>query len=317
MIGGVARVLHDDELTIKRSTVRALVGRTLPDCRALPLRRLTASGSTNALFRLGDDLLVRVPRQPGGTVTIVKEARWLPLVGTRLPVRVPTVVVVGEPGFGYPEHWSVVRWIDGAAPTVAGARCGGIDSRTGLARDLAGVVTALRAIDIPPHALTDRGLSCYRGTPLVTQDHDTRLAMARCRAIAGLNLNLTAAEEVWDQAMAMPAAARSAPPRWYHGDLVPENLLLSGDRLAAVLDFGDLSVGDPTVDLIGAWELLDAPARDVFRRAVGADDQTWLLGRAWALSLALRTFPYYWSTMPRRCLSRRAVVQAVLADAAA
>ena len=273
-IGGVAGVLHDDELTIKRATVRALVDRTVPGCRALPLRRLRASGSTNALFRLGDDLLVRLPRQPGGSANIVKEARWLPMVGARLPVRVPAVVAVGEPGFGYPEHWSVVRWIDGVTPTVADPRRAGSYSRTGLARDLAEVVAALRAVEVPPDALDDHGLSWYRGAPLATQDHDTRVAIAQCREIAGLDLDLTAALEGWDRAMAMPAAARPAPPRWYHGDLAPENLLVNGDRLVAVLDFGGLSVGDPTIDLIGAWELLDAPARDVFRRAVGIDVPT-------------------------------------------
>ena len=310
MIDGVARVLHDDELTIRRSTVRALVDRTLPGCRALPLRRLTASGSTNALFRLGEELLVRLPRRPGGAATIVKEARWLPLVGAGLPVRVPAMVAVGEPGFGYPEHWSVVRWIDGVTPTAA-------DSSAGLAHDLAAVVTALRAVHVPPDALNDPGLSWYRGTPLVTQDHDTRLAITHCRAIAGLDLDLAAALAAWDHAMTLPAAARSAPPRWYHGDLVAENLLISGHRLAAVLDFGALAAGDPTVDLIGAWELLDTPARDVFRQSIGADDQTWLLGRAWALSLALRTFPYYWATMPQRCASRHATVQAILTDTTA
>lgn len=122
-------VLHDDELTIKSSTVR-------------------------------------LPRQPGGSATIVKEARWLPLVGASLPVRVPAVVAVGEPGFGYSERWSVVRWIDGATPTVADQRRGGSYSRLGLARDLAEVVTALRAVEVPREALNDHRLSWYRGGAL-------------------------------------------------------------------------------------------------------------------------------------------------------
>jgi aminoglycoside phosphotransferase (APT) family kinase protein len=95
-----------------------------------------------------------------------------------------------------------------------------------------------------------------------------------------------------------------------------ENLLVRDGRLAAVLDFGALAVGDPTVDLIVAWEVLDPASREVFRRAVGVDETSWLRGRAWALSLALITFPYYWSTMPDRCASRLAVVRSVLADAA-
>jgi aminoglycoside phosphotransferase (APT) family kinase protein len=94
-----------------------------------------------------------------------------------------------------------------------------------------------------------------------------------------------------------------------------ENLLLDGPRLAAVLDFGGLSLGDPAVDLMVAWELLDAPSREVFREAVDVDDESWLLGRGWALAVALMTFPYYWQTMPARCADRLAMARAVLADA--
>ncbi len=305
--------LHDDELTIEPATVRALVDRTLPDAGALPLRRLAASGSSNALFRLGDELLVRLPRQPGGSATITKEARWLPLVGPRVPVAVPEVVVVGEPGFGYPEQWSVVRWLEGATPTAAASGVAG----AALAADLVAVLTRLQSIEVPPEALVDPELRWYRGTPLTSQDEDTRLSLDACRGIAGLDLDLAAAEAVWDEAMSLPGVAEPVPPRWHHADLVAENLLVRADRLVAVLDFGGLSIGDPTVDLTVAWELLAAEARDGFRRAVGADDATWLRGRAWALSLALRTFPYYWATMPDRCARRVAVVRAVLADAAA
>jgi aminoglycoside phosphotransferase (APT) family kinase protein len=103
---------------------------------------------------------------------------------------------------------------------------------------------------------------------------------------------------------------------WYHGDLLTENLLVNEETtLAAVLDFGGLAVGDATIDLIGAWEVFDGPAREAFREAAGVDESTWLRGRAWALSIALITFPYYWHTMPERCASRIAVVRAVLNDA--
>ena len=115
--------------------------------------------------------------------------------------------------------------------------------------------------------------------------------------------------------MALPGIEQVAKPRWYHGDLSAENLIVRDGQLTAVLDFGGLGVGDPTVDLVVAWEVLDAASRDVFRQAVGADEVTWLRGRAWALSLALGTFPYYWLTMPDRCASRLAVVRTILADA--
>ena len=107
-------------------------------------------------------------------------------------------------------------------------------------------------------------------------------------------------------------------PRWHHADLVAENLLVrDDDRLAGVLDFGGLAIGDPTVDLVVAWDVLDPAARGVFRDLLGVDDATWLRGRGWALALGLMTFPYYWSTMPSRCAQRLAMSKAVLADAAA
>lgn len=309
-------VLHEDELRIDVSLVRALVDRALPEYASLPLSRLSASGSSNALFRLGDELLVRLPRQPGGSGTIDKEAHWLPRMRPLLPVSVPEVLAIGDPDLGYPERWSVVRWLDGEVPTGADPASGTGATRTCLAQDLAAVVTALRDIPVPHSALTDPQLRWYRGEPLESMDAATRRFLGECRDIPGLDLDLDAALRVWEHAMALPTDGSGSEPRWFHGDLLAENLLVCGERLAAVLDFGGLAVGDPTVDLIVAWDVLDPAAREVFRRAVGVDDTSWLRGRAWALSLALGTFPYYWNTMPDRCASRLAVARSVLADAA-
>jgi len=309
--------LHADELPIDLGLVRALVDRALPDCASLPLTRLRSSGSSNALFRLGDELLVRLPRQAGGSATIVKEARWVPHVAPWLPVPVPRVVSVGEPALGYPERWSVVTWLDGEVPTVADPRSAEPEQRDALAQDLAVLVTALAGIEVPPAASGDPDLRWYRGAPLSTMDDAIRRAVAACRTIADLDLDLDAALRVWSAAMALPGSDKVSAPRWYHGDLLAENLLVRDERLAAVLDFGGLSVGDPTVDLVVAWELLDASSRDVFRQAVGVDEECWLRGRAWALAVAMMTFPYYWRTMPDRCADRLAMARSVLADGSA
>lgn len=97
-----------------------------------------------------------------------------------------------------------------------------------------------------------------------------------CRAISSLGLDLDAALRVWEEAMALPETDPRLTPRWYHGDLLAENLLMRDGHLSAVLDFGGLAVGDPTVDLVVAWEVLDPASREVFRRAIGVDEQTWL-----------------------------------------
>jgi len=225
---------------------------------------------------------------------------------------VPKIVAVGEPALGYPERWSVVCWIDGDTPdgpAGPGAAAGE------LARALAGVVSALGGLAVPADALTDPALRWYRGEPLAAMDATTRQYLADCRTLPGLDLDLDACLRLWEAAIALTGAGQAVAPRWFHGDLLAENLLLREGRLAAVLDFGGLSVGDPTVDLVVGWELLDPSGREVFRSILGIDEATWLRGRAWALAIAVMTLPYYWHTMPDRCAARLTMARAVLADA--
>jgi aminoglycoside phosphotransferase (APT) family kinase protein len=311
----VTVTLHDDEIPIDIDLVRRLVDTEFPQYAALPLSRLDASGSTNALFRLGDDLLVRLPRQPGGSAGIDKEQRWLPEIGRHLPVAVPEIVALGEPAFGFGERWSIVRWLDGELPKASGLDDPPTPERSVLAAELADVILALRTVDVPEAAATDPALRWYRGRSLAEFDERTRHNIQQCRSIEGLDLDLDAALAVWAGALEMPGAYEVGPDRWYHSDLVAENLLLTDGRLTAVLDFGGLAVGDPTIDLHGAWEVLDPPAREVFRTRLGVDDAEWLRGRAWALGIALGTFTYYWETMPRRRRDRLAMIRSVLADA--
>lgn len=314
----MAPALHADEIPIDAELVQQLVRRAMPAYADAPVRRLASSGSTNALFRLGDDLLVRLPRQPGGSASISKEATWLPVLGPLLPVAVPEVVAEFEPDHAYPERWSVVRWIDGTHPAVVDPDTS-IDPHRDilaydLAYDVAKVLNALRQAEVPTRAVNNPHLQSYRGEPLATMDAATRENIERCRALTDFDLDLGAAEQIWAESMKLSGAADRTTPRWYHGDLAAENLLVRDGALAAVLDFGGLSVGDPTVDLVVAWEVLDPPARDLFRRHVGVDDATWLRGRAWALSITLMIW-YYWTTMPERRARCMAVGRNVLADA--
>ena len=310
----MARALHSDEIPIDAELVRRLVARAMPAYADAPVRRLASSGSTNALFRLGEELLVRLPRQPGGSQTISKEATWLPVLGPMLPVSVPDVVAVFDPDCDYPERWSVVRWIDGAPPEVVDPDTFVDPRREDLAMNLATFLDALRQADVPSGAVENLHLQSYRGEPLATMDQATRENIERCQDLADFDFDLDAAKQMWVEAMKLPGAADPATPRWYHGDLAAENLLVRDGALTAVLDFGGLSVGDPTVDLVVAWEVLDPPARELFRRQIGVDEASWLRGRAWALSITLMIW-YYWTTMPKRRARCMAVGRNVLADA--
>lgn len=302
--------LHHDELPIDAAVVKALIQRDMPAFADLPMTPVQSTGSTNVLFRLGDTLAVRLPRQPGGGEDIAKEARLTPMLSTALPVAIPEVVAVGEPGFGYPERWSVVRWLTGDRPNRTDPNQPCVDDRRRLAEDLANVIRALRQLNVPDKVSND--LRWYRGGALSEFDPEVRDALARCRTIDDLDLDLDKAQVVWEQSLALPCAHKAVSDHWFHGDLVAENLLVSEGRLSGVLDFGGVSVGDPTVDLHGAWELLDSPAREVFAHQLGLGEAEWLRGRAWALGIALCVLPYYWTSMPERRDDRIAMAQNVL-----
>ncbi|MFF8990308.1 aminoglycoside phosphotransferase family protein [Streptomyces sp. NPDC014983] len=290
--------MHADELDLDAPLVRRLIARRFPEWSALPVRRLASCGTENAMFRLGTGLVVRLPRHPGAVPDLAHEQRWLPRLGPLLPVAVPEPVGTGEPDEGFPWPWSVYRWLEGENP-VAGA----VAEPVRLARELGRFVRALRRVD-PGAAPTG-----YRGGPLRERDEPTRAAVVEL----GDRVDAGAVTALWERALAAPEHGR--PPEWAHGDLSPGNVLVGGGRLGAVIDFGCAGVGDPAVDLMPAWNLLPALARDTFREAVGADDAEWARGRGWALSVALVQLPYYWDTNPVLAENSRHVIAEILAEA--
>jgi aminoglycoside phosphotransferase (APT) family kinase protein len=292
--------MHANEADIDTALVGRLVRDQFPQWAGLRLSRVPSAGTDNALFRLGPELTVRLPRIPGSTGQAQKEARWLPRLAPQLPLAVPTPLEVGQPGAGYPWHWSICRWLDGETLT---------DTRFAdpieAAAALAGFITALQRIDP-----TD-GPAAGRGTPLPRRDPATREALTALRERLPED-DLDTLTEVWANALRAPCWQRS--PVWLHGDLLPGNLLVRHGRLSAVIDFGTLGTGDPAVDLLPAWALFSGESRSAFRDAVDVDEATWTRGRGWALSIALIIMPYYWNSNPVLMATARRIVREILAE---
>ncbi len=299
--------MHDDEVDIDRRLVRRLVDGQFPQWTGLGLEPVASAGTDNALYRLGSDLVVRLPRIGWAVEAVAKEQRWLPRLAPGLPVAIPEPIGRGEPAHGYPWSWSVYRWLDGANPVV-----GGLADPTALASGLAQFIRALQRVD------PAGGPRSHRSGPLHGQEESTREALAALEALlpsaVGLGaVDLGAVTRVWEAALEVPAW--TGPPVWVHGDLSPGNLLLADGRLGAVIDFGAVGVGDPACDLIVAWNLLTASAREVLRVELGVDDALWERGRGWALSIALVALPYYHRTNTVLADSARHVIGEVLAEA--
>jgi aminoglycoside phosphotransferase (APT) family kinase protein len=295
------RKMHADELDIDVSLVRQLVAEQFPQWLDLPVARVPSAGTDNAIFRLGDDLAVRMPRRQNSTPQIDKEQRWLPRFAPHLPLAIPAPIARGEPAHGFPWRWSVLRWLDGRD----GHATANADSRD-TALSLAAFVTALARID-PADGPPAGPHNFYRGAPLVQRDGYVRRAIAQ----SAHEIDAKAATRAWDAALAAPPW--HGAPTWLHGDLAPGNLLFRNDRLVAVLDFGCLGVGDPACELIVAWNLLSADTRAVYRAALAPDDATWARGRGWALSSVV-AIPYYRETNPTLADQARHTIAAVLSE---
>ena len=292
--------MHADEVATDADLIRRLLAAQFPQWAGLPIEPVASAGTDNALYRLGDDLAVRMPRIHWAAGQVEKEARWLPEFAPRLPLAIPAPLAVGEPGEGYPWRWGVYRWLNGE--TVHPDR---LDDPIDLARELARFVNALHAIDAsggPGPGDHNSG----RGRPLIDRDASTHTALDSLRD----EIDIEAATALWDAAHAAPIWDR--PPVWVHGDLQAGNLLAADGRLSAVIDFGCLGVGDPAVDLLPAWNLLSGAARDAFRAELNVDDPTWRRGQGWALSVAAIALPYYRDTNPTLAGSSRRVFAALL-----
>jgi len=291
--------MHVGEVDTNASLVRRLLAAQFPEWADLPIEPVPSAGTDNALYRLGDDMAVRLPRIHWAA-GVDKEHEWLPKLAPFLPLAIPVPLAKGNPGEGYPWQWSVYRWLEGENATIEH-----IVDLWQAATDLAHFIVALQQIELTG------GPPARRGVPLARRDQPTREAIAALRG--ALDVDVVAA--AWDAALAAPTWQRS--PVWVHGDLLPGNLLVKEGRLSAVIDFAGLGVGDPACDLIIAWNLFTAETRDVFRATLAVDDATWARGRGWALSQALIFIPYYLDTNPMGVAIARRTINEVLADGSA
>ena len=290
--------MHEEDNPVSSRLARALIAAQMPALASLPLRVLRGGGTDNVLFRLGRDLLVRFPRRAWADAEIDRLERWLPELALHLPLDMPVVLHRGAPGLGYPFRWTVGPWL-------AGRDCCAAPPHPARAvADVAGFLAALQTLPVPQDAP-------YRG------DADD------------LNLKLTGIETCIDGFLedeadkgllrCKVAEAREVPPHdgpkvWVHGDLHALNLLTRRGRIAGVIDWGGMGLGDPGMDLLIAWTLFDAPERRALRLALPGDDAAWARGRVLALVKAILAIPYYRHSNPVFYGLMRQTLNRVLAD---
>jgi aminoglycoside phosphotransferase (APT) family kinase protein len=230
------------------------------------------------MFRVGAELVARLPRRTLGAQILVHEQRWLPLLAPRLPLPIPYPERIGHPAHGYPWPWSIVPYLPGEPAATA--------DRLDLPLAAAAIAGFLGAMHVPAPA--DAPPNPFRGVPLAERAEN--FGKNDLNTLAG-QVDRAAVLAVWEDALAAPVFA--GPPVWLHGDMHPANILVRDGLVSGIIDFGDITAGDPAADLSVAWMLLPIELHGAFRDAYqaagapAADDALWRRARGWALNLAL------------------------------
>jgi aminoglycoside phosphotransferase (APT) family kinase protein len=246
--------------------------------------RIPSYGTTNAMFTLGTDKVVRLPFIPGDGVGVPVETAILERVSGRLPTAIPEVLANGRPDDGYPFTWSVLAWVPGEMPVPEAL----VDA-SALIDDLVDFLARLR--ELP----TDGVRIAQRGGTLAPLADVVRETM---RELDG-EFDTEVLHALWDDALAAPQW--EGEPVWLHADLLPSNLLVDEHgHLAGVLDWAAAGIGDPSCELLAAWNVFTGGDRTLFRarleERLGIDEAMWRRGRGWAVSQAVLALPYYRET---------------------
>jgi aminoglycoside phosphotransferase (APT) family kinase protein len=270
----IAKITDPDyKLDISVVTVQSLVQQQFPQCAHLEVSSIAVSGWDNKTFHLGDAMSIRMPSSKEYAHQVAKEQKWIPFLASHLSIQIAQPIAMGKPSPDYPFSWSVYRWLDGkSANTLSNDQLDFV----AIAQQLAQFLHEMHQIDTAGGPVTDRG-----GSPIF-YDKQARDSIV---ALEGL-IDIKAATAVWEKAI---ASSWQKNPVWAHGDLSSGNILIQNCQLSAVIDFGSITIGDPACDLVIAWTFLHGKSRQIFKKLVDCDADTWARAAGWALWKAMIT----------------------------
>jgi aminoglycoside phosphotransferase (APT) family kinase protein len=278
--------VHGDQISVSSEQVAALLADQQPALAGLEVVRIDAAGTVNAIFRIGDSVAARFPLRHDDPAVAARRLRREAAASAEFvsasPVPAPEPLGIGLPGHGYPLPWTTQTWLSGSTtnPTAD-------ENSAGLALDLAGLVQQLRGWDTRGRRFTGPG----RGGRL--SDHD--VWVDQCITRSDDLVDTDAMRALWSRFRDLP---REDPDAMCHGDLIPTNVLVSGDRLTGVLDTGGFEAADPALDLVAAWHFFADRPRERMRAALECSDLQWERGAAWAFEQAIGAYWYYQDTNP-------------------
>lgn len=292
--------MHPGELTLTREMIIDLIETQLPEYRDLLLSEKDYAGTVNHVYRLGEDLYLRLPRMPH-SIELIKEAEWLEYLQAHMTVKLPRPLRICEATEEYPAVWGVFEWIHGET-------CVKIEQKdeARLAVELSDFVKKLQSLPVPENAPFAGRL------PLAELDQKTQDAIAACRDMFEEPDMEQRLLKIWTEAL--EAAPWDGKRYFIHTDLLKTNVMQADGKLQAILDFGGFGAGDPAFDLIPAWAIFGPEAREIYRSRLNHDEDTWTRAKAYALHQAVFIIPYYVETYPEFVETAKYTVRQIVMD---
>lgn len=294
--------MHPDQLQVDEQIVRQLINDQFPQWRRESVNHVKGDGTVNAIFRIGEDFAARFPLNPADPDELAQELDKEPAAMDELaaacPVPTPLHVAHGTPGRGYPLPWSVQSWLPGTVATANGLAHSPV-----FAGDLVALIRSRREADTAGRSFAGAG----RGGDLRDSDEWMEICFHESTGL----LPVDELRVLWARFRILPDAG---PERMTHGDLIPGNLLVKGERLVGVLDGGGFAPADPALDLVAAWHLLDGDARRALRDGLDVGTIEWRRGAAWAFQQAMGLVWYYRDSNPVMSALGRSTLGRILSD---
>ncbi len=241
------------EVDLNADQVRALLSEQYPALAKQPIVE-AGFGWDNFMFRVGERFVARFPRRAVSAPMVEAEARWLPVLAPRLPIPIPAPIHLGEPGHGFPWSWTIAPWISGRTAVDLAE-----SDQAGCGRQIGSFLASLHG-----PSPSDAPSNPFRGGPLAEKH---RITSDRLDGL-GDAVDVGRLRHLWDQACSVPHY--TGPPLWLHGDLHPHNVVTEAGVVVGIIDFTDLTGGDPACDLMIGWTMFDPLGREKLIDAYGA-----------------------------------------------
>lgn len=261
-----------NSLNITPKLAHKLILEQFPEFASLPISSVERQGHDNRTFRLGEEMLIRMPTAESYALKVAKEQDLLPKLRSHLSFDIPAPIKMGVPSKDYPYHFSIYKWLQGRSLNLIDKK--EIDLEK-LAFDMAKFLKELQAIKDVAGPMPGQH-NWWRGDHVSVYDKDAREQIAKLTGI----IDFSKAMDLWMRAL---STKWSKPPVWIHGDFAIGNLLMKDNKLSAVIDFGGMGMGDPACDLVIAWTYLTDKSREIFIKEMNLEEATWLRAKAWAL----------------------------------